>query len=162
MVLELTEIRAFRKKLRSMERELAFSLLSQTSCCGVTTAQCHLLLEIEERRESSLGELAAALELDSSTLSRTVDGLVAMGLVSRAVDPTNRRRQSIALSAAGVESVACINASCDSYYSKLLGEMPDEKRGPALDALASLAEAMRRLRTGGDTCCPPAAAERSL
>jgi len=41
--------------------------------------QCHALLELAES-EMSLSGLAAALDLDPSTLSRTVDGLVAPAL----------------------------------------------------------------------------------
>ncbi len=148
------QVRRLRRRLAELEREVAFSLSDQTSCCGVTAAQCHLLLEIEERGQSSLGELAAALELDPSTLSRTVDALVAAGLVSRAVEAGNRRRQAIGLSPTGLERVECINDTCDAYYSRLLDSMPEEKREAALDALSILAEAMRLFRKGGgNSCC---------
>ncbi|HET6450736.1 MAG TPA: MarR family transcriptional regulator [Spirochaetia bacterium] len=72
-------------------------MTSEAGCCGVTFAQCHLLLEVERRGRTSVTELATALELDKSTLSRTVDAGVKAGLIDRSVDPSSRRQQVICL-----------------------------------------------------------------
>ena len=80
-------IRALRKDLRVLEREIELTLSSQTGCCGITVAQCHLLLEVEQRDRTSVTELAAALELDKSTLSRAVDGLCLVDLLDRGDRP---------------------------------------------------------------------------
>ncbi|HEY3416310.1 MAG TPA: hypothetical protein VGM23_05440, partial [Armatimonadota bacterium] len=53
----------FRRQLRALERELVRQLEADTSCCGVTLAQCHALLELATA-ELSLSGLAAALDLD--------------------------------------------------------------------------------------------------
>ena len=62
------DIRAFRADLRVLEREVVLSLSSDTGCCGVSVAQCHLLLETEARGRTNVTELAAATVLDKSTL----------------------------------------------------------------------------------------------
>jgi hypothetical protein len=80
-------IREFRKHLRQLEREVGYSMASETACCGVTLAQCHHLLEVDARGSTSITELATALELDKSTLSRTVDGACRAGLLSREIEP---------------------------------------------------------------------------
>jgi DNA-binding MarR family transcriptional regulator len=150
-------IRDFRRSLRALEREVELSLASQTECCGVTSAQCHLLLELEARGGSSVGELAEALELDPSTMSRTADSLVRSGLVSRAFDPSNRRRQLLGLSRLGKEKADYINGVCDEYYGTVLGGAPGDRRRELADAVAYLAAAIRARRLEGISCCPPPA-----
>jgi len=142
-------VREFRRSLRALEREVELSLASQTECCGVTSAQCHILLELEARGSSSVGELANALELDPSTMSRTADSLVRSGLVSRADDPDNRRRQILGLLPEGRKKGDAINESCDEYYRTVL-EGAGRERGCALtDAVAYLAAAIRAKRLVG-------------
>ncbi len=143
-----SSVRAFRRSLRSLEREVELSLASQTECCGVTGAQCHLLLEIEERGRASIGELADALELDPSTLSRTTESLVRSGLVSRVDDPTNRRRQILELLPEGMEKVEYINRLCDEYYEGVLAGTGGAKREALVDSVSYLANAIRERRRG--------------
>jgi DNA-binding MarR family transcriptional regulator len=152
-------VRSFRRTLRALEREVELSLASQTECCGVTSAQCHILLEVESRGSASIGELAEALELDPSTLSRTADSLVRAGLVSRADDPANRRRQILALLPPGREKVDYINAACDEYYEAVLADAEGQSaegqsRREIAEAVAYLAAAIRAKRLQGLSCCP--------
>ncbi len=149
------EIRQFRRALRGLEREIEYSLSSQTECCGVTIAQCHLLLELDHRGPSSIGELALALELDPSTLSRTVDGLVKSQMATRADDPANRRRQIVELLPAGRAKVAAIDALCDVYYATLLDKAPPALKSAIGAVVAYLAEGMRAARCAGASCCTP-------
>lgn len=149
------EVRAFRKGLRELEREVQLALSEQTECCGVTPAQCHLLLAVEEAGEISVGELAAELELDSSTLSRAVDALVKAELLVRKEDPENRRRQLASLSAKGKAKARSINAVCDRYYEGLLGALPSNDSKAIAAALPVFVKALRDWRRsqapGG--CC---------
>jgi DNA-binding MarR family transcriptional regulator len=150
-------VRDFRRGLRALEREVELSLASQTECCGVTSAQCHILLELEARGASSVGELADALELDPSTMSRTADSLVRAGLVSRADDPANRRRQILDLSPEGRKRADYINEVCDEYYRGVLEGAGGERGAALADAVAYLASAIRAKRREGVACCPPPA-----
>ncbi len=87
--MEKTKIREFRKALRQLERLIDSQ---QKFCCnGVTLAQCHALLEVEELGQATTGQLADSLNLDKSTLSRTIDGLVNLRLLERLSDPKDRR-----------------------------------------------------------------------
>jgi DNA-binding MarR family transcriptional regulator len=152
-------VREFRRSLRALEREVELSFASQTECCGVTSAQCHLLLELEARESASIGELAEALELDPSTMSRTADSLVRAGLVSRADDPANRRRQMLDLSPAGKKKVDYINDTCNEYYRTVLDAAGAERKGALTEAVAYLAAAIKAKRLEGVSCCPPTANE---
>ncbi len=148
--MEAGDIRLFRKGIRALERQVELALLAQTECCGVTPAQCHLLLAVEEAIEPSVGELAAEMELDASTLSRTVNGLVKAGLVARREDPANRRRQLVSLTPKGMERAAAINESCDRYYEGLLASIPGDGAETVARALPVFVEAMRDWRLSGN------------
>jgi DNA-binding MarR family transcriptional regulator len=151
--LDQTGIRAFRKDLRFLEREVELTLSSQTGCCGVTVAQCHLLLEVEQRGQTSVTELASVLELDKSTLSRSVDGLCRAGLLDRVTDPESRRQQVISLTEEGKAKAAAINKLCDRFYARLLDSIPADKRQAATESVALIGEAMRMVRKEGGNPC---------
>jgi DNA-binding MarR family transcriptional regulator len=151
------DIRAFRRGLRRLEREIGLALAADSGCCGVTAVQCHTLLEAAERPGASLGELAECLAVDLSTMSRTVDGLTAKGWCVRTADPDNRRRLALNLSAAGRDKVDAIDERCDGAYARVLARIPEERRAAAVIAVADLAEAMRQARSpgvdGGEGLC---------
>jgi DNA-binding MarR family transcriptional regulator len=149
-----SSVRAFRADLRQLEREVERSLAAETGCCGVTSAQCHLLLEVESRGQTGITVLAGVLELDKSTLSRTVDGMCRGGLLNRVTDPANRRRQLISLTEEGARKAASINRLCDASYGRLLEAIPEERRAMVMESVSLLAKAMRKLRKEPDgSCC---------
>lgn len=153
MIATGVSIRDFRADLRVLEREVELSMTSEAGCCGVTFAQCHLLLEVERRGQTSVTELAGALELDKSTLSRTVDAACRAGLIDRTVDPSSRRQQVLSLTEAGKKTADTINRQCDTSYTRLFDFIPASKRGMVVQSVALLAEAMRLKRRNPDAAC---------
>ncbi len=171
-------VRDFRRALRLLERQVERTLASQTGCCGVTVAQCHLLLELDQAEFTGsdsgagsgagpdrlaglepglgVGDCARALELDASTLSRTVDSLVKSGLVSRKEDANNRRRQIVALTEAGRARVAGIHSLCDSYYGRILDSFPQASRKILAEGITALAAALRSQPFDGCASAPDA------
>lgn len=148
-------LRDFRRNLRVLEREVVTQLEGETRCCGVTLAQCHSLLELSQR-EHSLTALASALDLDASTLSRTVESMVKAGLCERTVVEGDRRSVRLALSALGRTKVDAINRTCDKYYADILGQLSASDRVQVIRSVGILADAMRKLRTSGKaqpSCC---------
>lgn len=125
---------------------------SELGCCGVTMSQCHLLLEVFRRGEgkTSLSDLAAALGLDLSTVSRVVDGLVKQGLLCREVDSFDRRKTKLLLTDAGKRLVEDIDRGMREYVRAVLEQMLSDKREGVLESLEHLVEAMRKIRGG---CC---------
>jgi DNA-binding MarR family transcriptional regulator len=146
-------IRDFRSNLRVLEREVEMSMTSEAGCCGVTFAQCHLLLEVERLGRTSVTGLASALELDKSTLSRTVDAACRAGLIDRAVDSQNRRQQVISLTDRGRQTAETINRQCDASYARLFDFIPQGKRSMVADTVALLAQAMRMKRHHPEAAC---------
>jgi len=148
------DTRSFRKGLRALEREVELALAAQSGCCGVTPAQCHLILAVEEAGTASVGEVADALELDASTLSRAVDGLVKAGLLEREEDPENRRRLLVRLSPKGRAKAEAINGACDEYYEGLLASLTARDAESVTRALPIFAGAMREWRKSRPSeCC---------
>ena len=135
-------IQQFRKSLRRLERRLGGQLEGKSLCCGVTTAQCHTLLAIEEKGLTTTTELATELELDKSTLSRTIDGLVAVGLANRETDSSNRRSQHISLTSQGERVTASINERWNHYFESLFNRLPESKRRTLLEGITILSDAM--------------------
>ena len=79
------------KQCRILERKIGVLDDIQSSCCGVTFAQCHAIVEIGRASTLSLNDLADILGLDKSTMSRTINNLVNEGLVARELDNEDRR-----------------------------------------------------------------------
>jgi len=120
-------IKQFRETLRVFDREMF--LQNNASCCnGISLAQCHTLLEVEKNSEISISDLAKKLSLDKSTVSRTVDGLVNINLVNRAIPKENRRLALIRLTGSGKDLCSSINYSNDSYISEVFSNFTDEEK----------------------------------
>jgi DNA-binding MarR family transcriptional regulator len=147
-----TDLTRFRKFLRALERSIAGQLKDETVCCGITSAQCHTILELEERGKASVSELADSFGLDRSTLSRTIDGLVTGGLLSRVENQEDRRYSLITLTEEGKKKVTWVNDLCNSDYRRLFSFIPREKHTMVIEAAEILADAMGQLRKT-ETCC---------
>lgn len=146
-----TVVRLFRDNLRKLERIVEVQLRQETCCHEVSVAQCHTLLAVEALGEPTLGELAAVMGLDKSTLSRTVDGLVRSGRLRREVDSADRRAVRIALSADGKKVCEAINETNDLYYKQVLlasGRDPEE----LVAVFADLVKAMGETLAQGKSC----------
>jgi DNA-binding MarR family transcriptional regulator len=137
-------IRSFRKSLRLFERLTAQQLKEDSCCQGVTLAQCHTILEIEDLGRATSVELSKRLGLDKSTLSRTIDGLVNIGLIDRVAHPTDRRFTLLSLTAKGQEVADQINQSNDDFYSRVFEGIENESHDKVIENFEKLVWAMRR------------------
>jgi DNA-binding MarR family transcriptional regulator len=146
------EIRNFRRRLRVIERAVLSSLKEESSCCGVSLTQCHILLELEERQAVPVPDLISYVGLDKSTVSRTIDGLVMLGLVLRRENPENRRSQLVDLSPQGRTVVARINKMCNGKYQGLLGRLTPAERAKVLWSMDRIAELLTE-EENGKGCC---------
>jgi len=135
-------IKQFRKSLRKLERKLAEKLDGNAACCGVTVAQCHTLLAIEEKGHTNITELAKDMELDKSTLSRTIETLVGMGLVSRKTNSENRRCQHIDLTPAGEKTVSAIHEQSNDFFASVFADIPRSKHSIVIEGLSLLANSI--------------------
>lgn len=134
-------IRALGKNIGALEK-------SEIMCCGVTIGQCYAILEIGLAEEISLIDLANLLNLDKSTMSRTVNSLVNHRLVERLIDTDNRRYVKIKLTEEGQGAFAKINAIFDLYLKGVFESISENKRAQVMESLEILIEALK-----GKSCC---------
>jgi DNA-binding MarR family transcriptional regulator len=152
--MDKSQIRTLRQKLRVLERESGGVFGEPQDCCGVTVPQCHTLLEVGQREPVSLVDLATELNLDTSTLSRTVQGLVLLGLLDRRADAGDRRYITIALTPQGRKVVAALEEKYDTYFKAVLGRLPADARSSIVESLSVFVDAVRA-HNESIGCCRP-------
>jgi DNA-binding MarR family transcriptional regulator len=150
--MDIEKIRLLREKLRLLERESNDRFRSDSGCCGLTLGQCHTLLEIGNKGQISLVELASRLSLDASTLSRTINGLVFLGLVNRLANEKDRRYIAISLSDQGRKVFNEIEKTFNNYFSGVLGLIPVEKREAVVESISLFSDALRKYNDSAGCC----------
>jgi DNA-binding MarR family transcriptional regulator len=162
--MDLEIIRDFREKLRLLEREIGWQMKSDTECCGVTLAQSHIILEIGKNGESSVVDLSAALGLDTSTLSRQINGMVDAGLADRVLNPKDRRYVSITLTEEGQKAFRSIEDICNEKYARIFELIPGDRHVQVLEGFNLLVDAIVEARKTRDIfdCCRSAPSDKRL
>ena len=144
-------IREFRNTMRQVQRSLGWLSKNDAACCGITVAQCHALLEIGSSDGIALNDLASALNLDTSTISRTIDNMVRDSLVERKANPDDRRYVDISLTDAGQKIFDEINCTFDQFYADIFNSIPAEKHQQVIESIDLLADALSNSKS--DSCC---------
>lgn len=137
-----------RELVRVLVRRLGILEKSDFSCCGISLAQCHAVVEIGRRGKINLNDLAELLGVDKSTMSRTINNLVESGLAARDLDGGDRRYVVIQLTEAGERFFENTETGMEKYFQAVLSRIPEEKRGQILESLALLTAAI-----GDEGCC---------
>jgi DNA-binding MarR family transcriptional regulator len=137
-----------REMVRILERKLGILQESGFSCCGVTMSQCHALVEIGRAKSISLNELAELLNLENSTMSRTVNNLVTNELAKRDIDPQDRRYVTISLTDSGNKVYEGIEEEMNLYFKGIYETIPENKKQQVLESIQVLIEAIHK-----SECC---------
>ncbi|MGZ5488597.1 MAG: MarR family winged helix-turn-helix transcriptional regulator [Candidatus Aminicenantales bacterium] len=141
-------MRDFRDLVIRLQRKMEFFDDLQSSCCGVSFAQCHALAAIRRAGKISLNDLAAGMGLDKSTVSRTVDNLVKAEMALRDPVPADRRCVTIRLTAKGIGAIRGIEAGLSQCFESLYKSIDTSKRAPMMDSLRILLEAIEQMACG--------------
>lgn len=96
-----TQVREFRGVMSDLVKRYQFRDRGETVAYGLSVSQAYALSALARHGPLSMGALARDLGLSVSTLTRTVDALVAKGLVRRMPDPEDRRVLRVALTSRG-------------------------------------------------------------
>ncbi len=139
---DLIKVKQLRESIRLMERKLGILEECSVSCGGITITQCHALVEIGRAKSISLIELSELLNLDNSTMSRTVNNLVSNGLVARELNKKDRRYVTIKLSESGIKVFENIETNMNSFYMKVFQSIPCNKQEQVLGSMQTLLEAI--------------------
>jgi DNA-binding MarR family transcriptional regulator len=125
-----------------LQRKMEFFDDLQSSCCGVSFAQCHALAAIRQAGTISLNDLAVGIGLDKSTVSRTVDNLVNNKMALRDPVPADRRCVTIRLTAKGNRAIREVEAGLSQCFESLYRSIDQPRRAQVMESLRILLEAI--------------------
>jgi DNA-binding MarR family transcriptional regulator len=108
---------------------------------AITLAQFRTLVVVRAHGATRLNRLAARLHVSPSTALRSVDRLVAAGLVDRRENVVDRREVVIELTDAGRHLVDEVTSRRRTAILQAVQVMPQERRGELVEALLAFAEA---------------------
>jgi DNA-binding MarR family transcriptional regulator len=148
--METRQIRRYRHALRLFERLVQQQL--KCCSCGVSFAQCLVMLELDEHERLTMGELAAHLRLDHTTLSRTVDNLVRKDLVVRQRDGEDRRVVWVYLTETGTARCREIHAQSDAFCESVLDRIPRGEREAVIGNFEILVDAYLEQESSAASC----------
>lgn len=126
---------------------------ADVACCGLTVAQAAALEALQAEGPLRLGALGRRLGITPSTLSRNLLRLESAGLVERKADASDARSARVGLTPSGRDAARAVAAQEEGFARQVIGRIPVERRGPVIDALADLLEAVR---AATEECCPGA------
>ena len=149
---KLQKANLLREIIRVTVRKLGFLQKSEATCCGITIGQCQTLVEVGNSGEITINEIADLLNLDKSTVSRTVENLVNQELMTRKSDGEDRRYVKIMLTNKGNELFNSINQNMEKYFSGIIDAIPLDKQKVVSAALPCILEAFQKSEWHQESC----------
>jgi DNA-binding MarR family transcriptional regulator len=107
---------------------------------GLSFTQMKALFVLEEAREMTVKDISARLSMSLPAMSRSVDGLVQRGFVTRREHESDRRSKQIALLPAGREVLNRLTAARENALVAFAAELPDAERTALYAALLPIVE----------------------
>jgi DNA-binding MarR family transcriptional regulator len=95
---------------------------------GLDNSGVLLLAALEGQVELRPSDIAAALELDQSTVSRQLRQLEDLGLVLRRPDDVDGRVSRMSLTASGRESLALVRTARAAMLDEVFDDWPEDER----------------------------------
>jgi DNA-binding MarR family transcriptional regulator len=123
-----------RKVSASLHPELAGKL---------SPGKLHALAIIFEAGEPRIGELAAALSLDESTVTRLVDKLEAAGLAERRHSSADRRSTIVAITKKGRKTIELVREHRRAFVAEVLASLDPSERAEFVRMTAKAVEVLR-------------------
>jgi putative acetyltransferase len=142
-MLEINEVKETRRVSRKLVRELGF-LRPGAAIADIPFAQCHTLIELEERGTLTVGDLADILKVDKSAVSRTVNQMLKEKLVSIVPDKADPRRRPITLSPTGRVHLKKIHDQTNKEVSQALSLLSLDERKKVIEGMTLYADAIAK------------------
>lgn len=115
------------RQLRHYSRQAVRLLGMLDKQCGdvaLTPVQAHALGEIQ-LQPLTINQLAQQLSVDKSNASRTITGLIKLGLVESIENPKDKRSQLVVLTIQGQQALAQLDQQQNSFFEQLLTQLDD-------------------------------------
>lgn len=107
----------------------------------MSTTEAHAVDELRHRGPLAQKDLANALGLQKSTVSRLVDQLEAHDLVARATNPSDSRSVHVVLTSNGERRAEQLAAARQKFFEDLLEPLDVDDRRTVIQGLSILQEA---------------------
>jgi len=125
---------------------LMFSVIGRLGIFGMlldpeqdlTIGQLRILFRLYYRAFLTMGQVADMLSASGPTATGVIDRMVSKDLVERVVDPSDRRRVRVQLSARGVERVAALRNAGVERAQAVLTQLDPAQRTALNQALEPL------------------------
>ncbi|MFM2596388.1 bifunctional helix-turn-helix transcriptional regulator/GNAT family N-acetyltransferase [Vibrio harveyi] len=118
------------RQLRHYSRQAVRLLGMLDKQCGdvaLTPVQAHALGEIQ-LQPLTINQLAQQLNVDKSNASRTVTGLIKLGLVESIENPKDKRSQLVALTDQGQQALSQLDQQQNSFFEQLLTQLDNSEQ----------------------------------
>jgi DNA-binding MarR family transcriptional regulator len=112
---------------------------------AVDPSQAGVLYTLKSQGPMRLGDLAEAMRLDASTVSRHVQQLADRGLIERDPDPEDGRARIIAISDAGREGLRCTFDLRRTVITQAMADWTEAERERLRDDLVRLTGSLSTL-----------------
>ena len=136
------EIEKFQSIMDDLNRVCHERLRVQCELFGVNEAELRCLRLFENQRYMTPKDIASALGVVRSRVTRIVEGLEKKGLLRRMPDPDDSRVALFSLTASGRERWESAREHVRGVNAAILGRLSDGQRGDMLSALAMLKVSM--------------------
>ena len=133
--------------IRRIVRKIGEHSKQLSAQIGLTVPQLMCLKAIGEMEEQGVGDLTVAavaerVHLSAATVSRIIDRLVRVRLVSRMRAEDDRRKVCLSLTTTGLERFQSLPTPLQEQFVERLGELPESDRSVLLASLQKLAVLM--------------------
>ena len=128
------------QELRLAIQRLARRIRSMQGDEDVTEGQRSVLFALSNNGPQTLGSLSEHERVTPPSMNRTVNALVALGLVTRVTATDDARKVTLDLSDAGRAFIAETRRRRDAWFTKRLASLPADKRRLLLAAAPILSE----------------------
>ena len=134
---------AFQEHLVALTRAFGWHRPSSTPCGrAVPIAEAHALLELSRADSLTQQQLARALNLRKSTVSRIVTHLERRGWVRREKNREDGRARDVRLTADGWKAAADLAVARKAKMAGVLAQIPEGARQDVMESLRTLIEAI--------------------
>lgn len=134
-------------------RQYQFRDREEICCHGISVSQCYALAHIRDEGSATMSEVATALHLDLSTITRLADQLEEKELIRRVRAEEDRRVIRMSLTRKGQGVLDAIEGDLVAEYRAVLQGIPPASRRSVLDAIDGLRVAFEARRSAVDGGC---------
>jgi DNA-binding MarR family transcriptional regulator len=136
-----TDAKALTETVTQLRRVLRASVRADIAWESLPMAQVELLQTLSESSPARVNDLAERLRLAQSTVSGLIGQMLASGLVTRDVDPVDRRAAVVTVSPAGLARLDDWQQAHVRRIDRALGDLSTGDR----QAISSALPALKRL-----------------